>query len=279
MFLELMAITKLHSKIFDFLERKFLKIEKRVRFAISTVLISFLMLFSTFFFFDKVWIFLPLLTLSSYVLTYFSVLEEIEKIEWITLFIMPIALTISFYLFYFLFPGRWLTRLPFIIIFSVSYYATLLSSNIFNVGVEKNLQLYRAAFSINFFYQTLIAFLLFNNFFSLKLNFFYNGILTGVVSFLLALQLIWTVRLNLALEEYIIRFSLLIALVIFELGVALSFVPLASSIFALFLSAAYYCLAGVIFHYYDQSLFKETIREYLTVLAFVGIITLLSISW
>jgi len=279
MFLELMAITKLHSKIFDFLERKFLKIGKRIRFAISTVLISFLMLFSTFFFFDKVWIFLPLLALSSYILTYFSVLEEIEKIEWITLFIMPIALTISFYLFYFLFPGRWLTRLPFIIIFSVSYYATLLCSNIFNVGVEKNLQLYRAAFSINFFYQTLIAFLLFNNFFSLKLNFFYNGILTGVVSFLLALQLIWTVRLNLTLEEYIIHFSLLIALVIFELGVALSFVPLASSIFALFLSAVYYCLAGMIFHYHDQSLFKETIREYLTVLVFVGIITLLSISW
>ena len=82
-----------------------------------------------------------------------------------------------FLLFYFLFPTRWITRIPFIIFYSISVYAMFLVSNIFNVGVEKSLQLYRAAFSVNYFYQSLMVFLFANLILSLKLNFFLGGLL------------------------------------------------------------------------------------------------------
>ncbi len=262
-----------------FIQKKALEVEKRLRFAGSAVLLSLLMLISTAFFFNASIVFIPLLIIFSYLLTYFSVLEGVERVEWFTLFFMPVALTIAFYLSYFLFPSRWLTRLPFIFIYGISVYAVMLCANIFNVGVEKSLQLYRAAFSINFFYQTIVSFLFFNIIFSLKLNFLLNGFLVGLTVFVMSLQLLWTIKLEGAISREIQLYSLLAAVTIGQLAMVLSFVPLASTIFSLFLTATYYSLIGLIYNYLAQRLFKETVREYLLVLLVVTIIVLLSVSW
>jgi len=77
-------------------------IEKRIRFVISTVSLALLLLISTFFFFDKASLFIPLLIIASYGATFFSLFEGIEKIEWYTLFLMPVLLSVAMYLFYFL---------------------------------------------------------------------------------------------------------------------------------------------------------------------------------
>ncbi len=108
-------------------------IEKRIRFVVSTVSLTLLILLSTFFFFDKAIIFIPILIAASYGACFFSIYEGIEKLEWYMLFVIPVLLSVAMYLFYFLFPVRWLTRIPFITIYSITMYATLLSSNIFNV--------------------------------------------------------------------------------------------------------------------------------------------------
>lgn len=259
--------------------RKSLRIEKRYRFAISTVILTSCILFSTFFSFQYALVFIPLLIVGSYILTYFSILEDIKDIEWFGLFLMPVLVTLAFYFFYFLFPARWLTRLPFILLYSVSIYAMLLSSNIFNVGVEKNLQLYRAAFSVNFFYHAIVSFFIFNFLFSLQQVFIFNALAAGVVGFVLSLHLFWTIRLDIHLEREVIRYSLILALILAELSIVISFLPLKIPIYALFLTASYYSLSGLIYHYIDQRLFKETIREYLVVLGFVGVIIILSLSW
>ena len=260
-------------------EKKASKIDKRLRLVMSVLILGLLMLISTFFNFDKAIFFLPLFIIITYLLSYFSFLEGIKKIGWFGLFLMPELITVFFYLFYFLFPGRWLTRLPFIFVYEVSIYAVLLCANIFNVGVEKNLQLYRAAFSINFFYQAVVSFLLYNVLFSLKYHFFINIIGAGISTFLLSLQLFWTIRLNKYLEKDIFIYSLFITLLIIEISLLISFVPLRVSVYALFLTATYYSITGIIYHHIDQKLFKETIREYVSVWIFVLLITLLSLSW
>lgn len=265
--------------ILNFLVKNLLKIEKRIRFIISALILSSLMLLSTFFFFDKAWLFIPIFIVATYFLTFFSIVEGINKIEWIALFLMPVLFTVSFYIFYFLFPVRWLTRLPFIFIYFVSIYAIFLTSNIFNVGVEKSLQLYRAAFSINYFYQTLVIFLFFNTLFSLKINFLINGLVAFLISFVLATHLFWSISLKLKLEKKNLHFGFLIGLALTEVAVILSFVPFKTSILALVLTASYYSLAGLTYSYLDQRLFKETIKEYLFVLGFVFLISLLSLSW
>jgi hypothetical protein len=260
-------------------EKRAMKIDKRLRLVISVLTLGLLMLFSTFFNFDKALFFLPVFIIVSYLLSYFSLLEGIKKIGWFGLFLMPVLITLFFYLFYFLFPGRWLTRLPFIFIYEVSIYAVLLCANIFNVGVEKNLQLYRAAFSINFFYQAVVSFLFYNVLFSFKYNFLINMIGAGISAFLLSLQLFWSIRLNKHLEREILVYSLLVAFLIAEIGLLISFVPTKVPVYSLFITACYYSITGMISHYIDQKLFKETVREYAGVLIFVLLIALLSLSW
>ena len=142
-----------------FLTRHLLKVEKRVRFVSASVLLTAYLLFTTFFSFDFMWVFVPVGLILAYGLTYLAIIEDIEKVEWGTLFIMPVLFTAMCYSFYFLFPVRWLTRIPFLFIYSVSIYALFLTSNIFNVGVEKSLRLYKAAFSVNYFFQTFFVFL------------------------------------------------------------------------------------------------------------------------
>lgn len=263
----------------DLFEKKASKIDKRLRLVISVLILGLVMLISTFFNFDKAIFFIPTFIITTYFLSYFSFLEGIKKIGWFGLFLMPELITLFFYLFYFLFPGRWLTRLPFIFIYEISIYAILLCANIFNVGIEKNLQLYRAAFSINFFYQALISFMFYNVLLSFKYNFIVNMIGAGIGSLLLSLQLFWTIRLNKYLERDVLIYSLFITLLMAEIALFVSFAPLRIPIYALFLTAVYYSLTGIIYHHIDQKLFKETIREYASVFIFVFVITLLSLSW
>jgi len=257
----------------------FVKIEKRIRMLIATGIITAIMLISTFFFFDKSIYVLPILLLVTVFCTYFSLLEGIEKIEWFTLFIMPVLAVTALYFFYFLFPVRWLTRLPFIIFFGISVYANLLVSNIFNVGVEKSLQLYRAAFSVNYFYQTLLLFIISNLIFSLKFSFFTNGLLFFGVVGILAIQLLWSIKLDQHIEKRVLRYSLLVGWVIVQASILISFVPLQSTISALVLSSGYYAIGGLVYLYLDSRLFKEIIREYVFVLIFILCVVLLSISW
>lgn len=261
------------------MKKRFLKIEKRVRFIISTVIITLLFLFSTLFFFDKARVFLPLLIGATYFLVYFSLLEDIEKIEWVMLFLMPIFFVISLYLFYFLYPSRWLTRMPTSIFFAISFYALLLCSNIFNVGVEKSLQLYRPAFSISVFYQLLTLFLIFQVIISFHFSYLVNGFLVGGITFILAIYFFWTINLKLYLDQEVLRYAGFIALILTELAVLFSFVPINPSIFSLFLVACYYVATGLIHAYLNKSLYKEIIREYLIVLFIIFFITLITIEW
>ncbi len=267
------------KKLLAFFRKRAGKIEKRYRLIISVSALVGLMLFSTFFFFDKAVIFVPLLAIASFFFTYFSLLEEIEGVGWFGFFFMPVALSLSFYLFYFLFPGRWLTRLPFIVIYAISLYAVLLTSNIFNVGVEKSLQLYRAAFSVNFFYQAIVGFLIFNFLFSLKQIFIINAVAVGIIGFLLAFHLFWSIRLKKHIEPDVLKIALLTGLILAQLALVVSFIPITTPIAALFITASSYSLGGLFYHFLDQRLFKETIREYTIVWIFVLVIVFLSLNW
>lgn len=256
------------------------KIQKRIRFVISSTLLTTLLLISTFFSFEFVWLFLPIFVLLAYFFTYFSLLEDIEKVEWSTLFIMPVFFTIVCYSFYFLFPVRWLTRVPYLFIYAVSMYALFLTSNIFNVGVEKSLRLYKAAFSINYLFQTFLIFLSSNIIFSLREYFIVNGIGVGVVSFLLAAQLFWTIKLDLSLSSEVRNHALFVGLLMAEAALILSFLPLRGSVQSLILASTYYSLGGLTSAHLDNRLFKSTIREYVIVLVVVWLIASVTlIGW
>ena len=101
----------------------------------------------------------------------------------------------------------------------------------------------------------------------------------GTSAFLLSLQLFWSIRLNRYLDKDVLVYSVLTALLMVETSLIVSFIPLRTVVYALFLTATYYSVTGIIHHHIDEKLFKETIREYVSVWVFVLIITLLSLSW
>ncbi len=266
------------KRIHEFIIKLFSRIDKRKRFVISAVIMTALMLSTTFFTIEQIVFFIPIIFLTAYFLTFFSILEDISKHEWIMLFIVPVYFSIVMYLFYFFIPQRWLTRLP-IVLYSVSIYAILLSQNIFNVGVIKSLQLFRAAFSVNYLFLTICSFLSYSLILSLRMPFFLNFIMIFLATIPLALQLLWSVSPKEIIQKDIFSYAMLISLIIAEVGMVFSFVPLNEAIFALILTAVFYCLSGLFQIYLQDALFKERIKEYIFVLIFTSVIVILSISW
>jgi len=274
MYLQIMVKKYLHLLI-----NKITKYDKRIRIVIGTLFITGIMLIATFYFFDKAWFFIPTFLSVTYLVTWFTISEGIRKVEWVMLFILPLFFTIAVYFFYFLFPVRWLTRFPFIVFYGVSLYAILLTANIFNVGVKTNLQLYRAAFSVNFFFQVFSIFLLINVILSLQFSFIINGLLITTLTSIMLFHLLWSVKLDLIIEREIWLYGIVVGMIMGEVAIWLSFIPMRVAISALLLSASYYSLAGLVYSYYNQRFFKEIIREYIFVIGFVLLISFLSLKW
>ncbi len=274
-----MKIFKWKFSIYSFLLKAFVKIDKRQRFILSTLFLTVLVFVSSFLSFNQAIIFILLSSFFVYFFTFFSVLEEIDGAEWLMLFLMPIIFTITFCMFFFLLPGRWLTRIPFVLIYSISIYAILLCQNIFNVGEMKNLQLYKAAFSVNFLFLIVTSFLLCNLVLSLKLNFLFNFFLISLSIYPLIMHFLWSINPKTIIEKHVFDYSFITALIVGELAMILSFLPLKSNIFALLLTTCFYSIGGLIQAYIEERLFKERIQEFIFVLIFIFVMALFTMVW
>lgn len=265
------------SLISQWITKVFGRVEKRIRTISVALLLSSGLLFASFLPFNIWWIILPILIVVTWILSYIAILEGIQDAEWFMLFFLPVMLTIAFYLFYFLFPVRWITRIPLTFIYGLSIYAALLTSNIFNIGVEKSLQLYRAAFSVNYLYQILVLFLLTNVLLSFQLNFLYNALALGIITVPFAMQMLWSVKPKVTIDPHIPYYSIAIGYLVAQTVLISSFIAIPLSMVSLVVTAVYYSLVGLIFHDLDERLFPQTVREYVTVLIIVLVITLLTI--
>ena len=255
-------------------------IPKRIRIVAVTLAMTALLVFSSFFSFADYWyIFVPLLFITSYITTYLAIFEGIDGVEWYMLFITAIVLAVGTYVFYFLLPVRWLTRVPLMVTFGLAYYAALLTSNIFNVGVEKSLQLYRAAFSVNYFLQSFIVFLLLMVIYTFKQNFLINGFASGVVAGVLSLQLYWSVSPDAVFNRKLMNYAVMTALLLLQFAIIISFIPLKTNVSALIFTAAYYSLTGIVHHHLGNRLFPNIIKEYIFVFIFVCFIAILTLQW
>lgn len=272
-------MTKRIGRLYNLFFKIFSRVGKRKRFILSTIVLSFLVLLSTFFSFPEILFFLPIILVAVYFFTFFSILEGLSRHEWIMLFVAPLYFTLVVTLFYFFLPQRWLTRLPFVLIYSVCIYAIMLSQNIFNVGVFRSLQLFRAAFSVNYLFATISSFLAFSLIASLRSSFVVTGPLVFIASFPVVFHFLWAVNPQEEVDKKLVLYTLFISLLLGETAVFVSFMPLEQSVFALLLTALFYSLCGLFQSYLQQTLFRERIREYILVLLFVSAIAYLSLGW
>lgn len=256
-----------------------ISLDKRQRFAVQTIILTAGLLVTQLIWQDARFYMVGLLALLSYILTAWSLKEDIKDNEWLLLFILPVLFTASLSLFYFLLPGRWIIRLTTTVIFAVGTYAILLIENIYNVAAQRTIQLLRAAQSVGLLLTLLVIFLSSNIIYSLRLPFYYNFTLPFIFSFLLGLQSLWSINLSQKLNAQIIIYSLVVGGGVGELSLALSFWPINNPSYSLILSSAFYTIVGIVQSHFSERLFKNVIREYLTVFAFTLFLMFLITRW
>jgi hypothetical protein len=127
--------------------------------------------------------------------------------------------------------------------------------------------------------QVFIIFLITQVTFTFKQSFILNGLIMLVTVALIGLQLFWTVNPHFKLDRHLFLYSNSTALIIFQIVVAISFIPFKTNVSALILTASYYSVAGILHHRLENTLYKNTIREYSFVIGFVFFIALLTLSW
>jgi len=254
-------------------------LEKRERFAVTTIILTSGVLTIQLIWQDVRFYLVLFLAFISYLLTAWSLKEDIKSNEWILLFILPVFFTASVSLFYFLLPPRWIIRLTTTTMFALGTYAILLVENIYNVAVERSIQLLRAAQSVGLLVSLAVIFLTSNIIYSLRLPFWANMLIMTIISFFLAMQSLWSVNLEKHFNKELYLYSLIIAVGVGELSMALSFWPIENASFSLFLSASYYSLVGVVQQHILERLFINVIREYIIVFILTFILAFVITKW
>lgn len=271
------------KKLFQLLYRKcqflFSRVEKRRRFLIASGFLTLLVFISSLIPFELLWIYVILLIPSVYFFTFFSILDGIDGVEWFFLFIIPVLFTFASVMFYVLIPVRWLSRLSFISLYGISIYAILLGQNIFNVGVEKNLQLYRAAFSVNFLFTTIISYLLANYMLSFRFDPFINAVFLFIIVFPLALHIFWSINPKVYIRKRFIAYALYVAFWVAEIIYVFSFIPIRTQLRSLLSSSSYYAFVGLVHLFIERKIITNRVREYVMVIVFVSVLVLLSARW
>jgi len=265
----------MRKRIWNFLN----KIDKRQRLVFSVAMVFVGNLLITLLPLNSALWFIPIDILLVYVATYIALLEDIKHIEWIILFILPIYLAVSLLLFYYLLPVHWLTRIPYLVVLSITLYASILSENIFNVGVEKTLPLYRAAYSVANFLTLLAAFFIFTVLYSFRLNFLVNGFFGLLIAWPLFFHSTWSANPKAVLEERVYKYATINTVLLTAAILLLNFVPIKTNIFALYTVTIFYLLSGLTQEIINDTVFRERVREYLIVFGILSFLVLLSANW
>ncbi|MBU1000523.1 hypothetical protein KKE78_03970 [Patescibacteria group bacterium] len=256
-----------------------LDLNKRQKIVISSVLLTIGLLSTQLVDFNLRFRFLGGLAVFAYILSFWSLWEGLNITKAFMLLILPTFFTVAVASFYFLLPVRWLTRLPVAFIFGLTFYLLLLAQNVFNVASLRTIPLYRAASTASFLFTLLSAFFIYHVISAFNLFFLWNGVAVMAVSFLLILQLLWTLKMEDTVSVAIIMQSFILSLILGELAVSFSFWPSPTTIWSLSLSSAMYVLLGLTTHFLKGKMTKRMMREYLIIGAIVFLVSFFATSW
>ena len=252
---------------------------KRVRFIISSILLSLGLLATQFVSLEIRPFAIGLFFLATYCMSAWALSPSINGIEWVTIVPFPSVYSLSVALFYFLLPSSFLSRIAIISLFGIGMYALYLSSNIFAFGKIKTIQLLRAAHAVSSVFLFLLSLFLFNFIFSLRLHPVVNMGSIAVGLFFPILCAVWSIELEQRISKKVLFISLFFSFFLACVGLGLSFLPVGLWVASLYLTAFVYIGFGIIQNYLIGRLFAKTVQEYIWLTAFVTLALLLLIQW
>lgn len=258
---------------------RILHLNKRRKIIITTALLTIGLLSTQLVDFNLRFRFLAGLAILAYGLSLWSLWEGLNLTKAFTLLILPTFFTAGVASFYFLLPVRWLTRLPVAFVFGLMFYLLLLAQNVFNVASLRTIPLYRAASTASFLFTLLSAFFIYHVVFSFNLIFLWNGAAVFLISFLLVLQVLWTIEMEDRIAVSVLVQSFVLSLVLAELALGFSFWPSQITIRALSLSSAMYVLLGLATQNLRGRMGRRVVWEYAGIGAAVLAVSFFATSW
>lgn len=239
-----------------------MRMRRREKFVIVSVLLSAALLLMQYIPLD--WRYLATLALFglSYLSAAWALSDDLQAHEWLTIIPFPAFYATAVALFYFLLPEMILSRLAIVLVFGVGMYALFLTSNIFSVAKGRTIQLLYAAHAVALFFTMLTSLLFSNVIFSLRLPFYFNAALIFASHFPLVLTALWSVELPQRLERSLLGYTAVFSLILAELALAFSFLPLPVWSQALFIMSLLYVGLSVLQSLLKGRLFQNTITEY-----------------
>jgi hypothetical protein len=256
-----------------------LTLTKRQQFVLITFILTSGMLFTQIISSDYRYIMVAILSVITYFASAFALREDLDGVEWLTLLVLPTAFTAGVGVFYFLLPIRWLTRIPFAVVYAVAMYALLLTENIYNVAANHTIALLRAAHTVGFLLTLVVFFLLTETVLSLRNYPIYNVLFIIPIALLLSVQILWSVTLESELSRRVWELSIVVTSVISQIMWITSFWPANLTIKALFITTCFYGISGMAQQYLMEKLYKRTAVEFLSVVVVVLFIFIISTKW
>lgn len=242
---------------------------RREKFVISAVLLSLGLFGVQYVSLELKYLAVALFTLVTYGVSSWALNDDLQPHERLTVVPLPALFALSVSLFYFLLPETFLSRVFLFVFFGVGVYGLLLTGNIYSVAKGRSIQLLHAAHAIGLLFTLLISLLLTNTVYSLRLPFYFTSALVGLAHFPLIFMSLWSMRLDGEVRSDILTYTFLLTLLLVELSVVTSFLPLSVWYSALFIMSGLYLGLGVLHGFLKGRLFQKALTEYALVGVFV----------
>ena len=219
------------------------------------------------------------LTMATVFLAVFSLWGELSGVKYFLLLLLPAYFVAGASLFYFLLPVRWLTRLPFAIVFGISVYLLMLTANIYNVAAIRTIALLRAANAVGLLFSLFSTFFLTNVLFSLHLPFYFIFVGVWFITMPLYLVGLWSNELEDFISKKVFLFAWVFTLLNAQMAVVLSFWPIVPINMALVMATIMYVLLALSQFYFTGRLKPRTIYEYMSVASIVFLVIIIVTRW
>lgn len=252
---------------------------RREKFVLAAAVLSFGLLLVQYVGLEWRYVALGVFMLATYLVSAWALSSDLSAHEWLTILPFPALYAGSVSLFYFLLPSAVLTRVMILALFGIGMYALFLTSNIFSVAKGRTIQLLYAAHAVGLFFTLVTSMLFTNAVFSLRMPFYANALLVGLVHWPLIMMSLWSVKLEPMISQTVLAFSLVLTLVLAELVILFSWLPLPAWHVALFVMGILYIGLGVLQSHLRERLFQNTSNEYSLVAIFLGLIFLVLMPW
>ena len=270
----------MHHILSLFHVNRLVKIPKHLRYVISSGVGALALFLAAGVPYEYLWIAMILLVTLSYFLTWFALLQDIKGVEWLLLFLIPMAWTACWYAFFYFIPMRLIVRFALSLAYPFIFYTLISAMNIFNVGVEKSIQLHRAAHAANTFLVTFVYFLFVEILFPIGFPWYGFCFVTTLFTYFLTLQVFWANDPGQGMKKEVIHLARYVSVIMAIFSILFYLLPfLVDTTRSVIMGGIFYILTNLLSTYTDKVLWRQRLREFVVVLIILVATTIFTLRW